>query len=357
MSKKRSFLYGALAAVLSIAAGGSMAVSVYATDYDASETIDLSADITDGIVVKSGANVILNLNGHTVGTTESEDAIYVENGATLTINGDGEITNANGYANIFNNGTVTINGGTVTHTGGYYAILNHGTMTIEDATVTSTSEGNSMVVNGYYNYGSTNERLGYVEGKGIAEPTMTINGGTFTGDVQNCIYKGDDASINNINGGTFSGTVYCVLQNVNEMTVSGGEFTNSYSGYPVVYNQWYDDSVDKGTTTITDGKFSSADEDSPLFENGDNSTIEISGGSYSLEPDEEFVVDGVEFNQQDNGRWEIDEEEPEVLPAETPEQENPATVDGIFIAFGVLGASMLGLLAAIGVLSSIERRA
>ena len=51
------------------------------------------------------------------------------------------------------------------------------------------------------------------------------------------------------------------------------------------------------------------------------------------------------------------EEEPEILPAETPEQENPATVDGIFIAFGVLGASMLGLLAAIGVLSFIERRA
>lgn len=146
MSKKCSFLYGTLAVVLGVATGGSMVGPAYATDYSGSETIDLSADITDGIIIKNGANITLNLNGHTISTIESEDTIYVENGATLTISGDGEITNIAGKANIFNNGTVTINGGKITHTGNYYAILNHGEMIIEDATVTSTSEGNSMVV-------------------------------------------------------------------------------------------------------------------------------------------------------------------------------------------------------------------
>ncbi|MFR7820175.1 hypothetical protein [Candidatus Pseudoruminococcus sp.] len=357
MSKKCSFLYGTLAVVLGIATSGSMVGSVYATNYSGSETIDLSADITDGIIIKSGANITLNLNGHTISTTESEDTIYVENGATLTISGDGEITNIAGKANIFNNGVVTINGGKITHTGSYYAILNHGEMIIEDATVTSTSEGNSMVVNGYYNYTSTDERIGYVEGKGIANPTMTINGGTFTGDIKNCIYKGDDGSINNISGGTFSGAAACVLQNVNEMTISGGDFTNNNSGYPVINNQYYDDEIDKGVVTIEGGNFTSADENSPLFENGDNSTIEISGGSYSLEPDEEFIVDGIGFNQQDNNRWEIDApEEPETLPTVTEEQ-NPATADDILTTTGILATLMLGLLAIIGALGFNKRRA
>lgn len=161
---------------------------------------------------------------------------------------------------------------------------------------------------------------------------MTINGGTFTGDIKNCIYKGDDGSINNISGGTFSGAAACVLQNVNEMTISGGDFTNNNSGYPVINNQYYDDEIDKGVVTIEGGNFTSADENSPLFENGDNSTIEISGGSYSLEPDEEFIVDGIGFNQQDNNRWEIDApEEPETLPTVTEEQ-NPATADDKFHA-------------------------
>lgn len=229
-------------------------------------------------------------------------------------------------------------------------------MIIENATVTSTSEGNSMVVNGYYNYTSTDERIGYVEGKGIANPTMTINGGTFTGDIKNCIYKGDDGSINNISGGTFSGAAACVLQNVNEMTISGGDFTNNNSGYPVINNQYYDDEIDKGVVTIEGGNFTSADENSPLFENGNNSTIEISGGSYSLKPDEEFMVDGIELNRQDNDRWEINApEEPETLPTVTEEQ-NPATADGILTTC-ILATLMLGLLAIIGALSFNKRRA
>lgn len=53
MSKKCSFLYGTLAVVLGVATGGSMVGPAYATDYSGSETIDLSADITDGIPCNS----------------------------------------------------------------------------------------------------------------------------------------------------------------------------------------------------------------------------------------------------------------------------------------------------------------
>ena len=114
-----------------------------------------------------------------------------------------------------------------------------------------------------------------------------------------------------------------------------------------------DGSTPLSTVTIKNGYFDVKFEIEAIFDNN----LFIEGGTFTEENIDEYIVDGLEKVDNGDGTWTVKAPEPEVLPAETPEQENPATVDGIFIAFGVLGASMLGLLAAIGVLSSIERRA
>lgn len=80
-------------------------------------TVTLSEDITLTTPLAVTADMILDLNGHTI-TNKVEnaktDVIVVEEGATLTINGDGKVTAVSGndgYA-IIAKGKVIINGGT-----------------------------------------------------------------------------------------------------------------------------------------------------------------------------------------------------------------------------------------------------
>ena len=81
-------------------------------------TLDRDYVIGRPIYVKSGINAVLNLNGKTI-TNKKEnnkatDVIIVEEGATLTINGEGTIeavSGNDGYA-VIAEGTVIINGGT-----------------------------------------------------------------------------------------------------------------------------------------------------------------------------------------------------------------------------------------------------
>lgn len=82
--------------------------------------VDLPSDMEVGhpLVVRSGVEATLNLNGHTLKNNkmnEYTDLIIVEQGATLTINGDGTleaVSGNDGYA-VISEGTVIINGGTI----------------------------------------------------------------------------------------------------------------------------------------------------------------------------------------------------------------------------------------------------
>jgi hypothetical protein len=69
------------------------------------------------LVVRSGVEAVLNLNGHTLKNyimNEPTDLIVVEEGATLTINGEGtlEAVSGNDGYTVISEGTVIINGGT-----------------------------------------------------------------------------------------------------------------------------------------------------------------------------------------------------------------------------------------------------
>ena len=96
---------------------------------EVSENLTLSEDVTDGIVVKSGSDVTLNLGGHNV-STDNGDTIVVEKDATLTITGNGKVTNnINNKTTLFNSGKTIIDGGTFERinndSNSYYTILNH----------------------------------------------------------------------------------------------------------------------------------------------------------------------------------------------------------------------------------------
>ena len=78
--------------------------------------LESDIELTKGIEVPAGVNVVVNLNGKTIkntATTSPTDVFFVAPGAELTLNGEGNVTAVggnDGYA-VYSQGKVTINGG------------------------------------------------------------------------------------------------------------------------------------------------------------------------------------------------------------------------------------------------------
>ena len=235
-----------------------LAPNIFAVEL--TENLTLEEDLEDCIIVKGKSDITIDLNNHNITCTVS-DAIYVENGATLTIKGDGVVQSVTkGKAAIFNNGIVTLNGGTYTADNektAYYSILNHGEMTInEGVTVSQTNyKTSSLFDNGYSSYSSTNERKGYVEGKGMSSPILTINGGLFDGGMNTI--KNDDGAILEINDGHFINNIQVAVMNWNIATINGGVFEvpTGNDKTTVFVGSYGNNSVDKGILIINDGIF------------------------------------------------------------------------------------------------------
>lgn len=201
------------------------------------ETVTLLTNTAEDITIAQDKDITLDLNGKTL-TNSAGDTITVALGANLTIEGEGTVDNiSHGKAAVYNNGFVTLNGGTYTRSketgdvkvdkNSYYNILNHGSMTInKDVTVEQSGNFSSLVVNGYYDYEgvtSKGEKSQYIEGTNVAEPTLTIKGGTFSGGINTL--KNDDGGNITINGGTVTNYTQAALQNHNVATINGGTFT------------------------------------------------------------------------------------------------------------------------------------
>lgn len=258
-------------------------------------TIKLAADITGDVVIPEDANITIDLNGKKI--TNSVGHTIMNNG-TLTIKGEGTVDNiTHGKAALYNKGTVTLNGGTFDRTqengqsdsssGGnsYYTIKNVGNMTINEGVNVLTAKGNgelgrfsSLVANGYYN-GTT-----YDNDKGVDNPTLIINNGTFSGGLNTI--KNDDRAELTINDGTFKNFYQATVQNHNIATINGGTYKAASDASSTgketygVYNCGCGANIDLGTLTVTGGIFEGAD-----YAIADVSRqpaiVNISGGSFS----------------------------------------------------------------------------
>jgi len=278
--------------------------------------ITLTQDYTGDFVVSATKPVTVHLGGCTV-TNKEGDTFTVNLGSSLTIDGEGTVDNTtHGKADICNNGTVVLSGGKYTRSkeaenskdssGGnsYYNILNHGQMTInEGVTVYSSGHFSSLIDNGYYSYTSTNPRSGYVSGTNQAAPSLTINGGDFSGGLNTV--KNDDNATLTIHDGTFTNTTQGVIQNNHEATINGGTFTaatnDSGDYYMAVHSRHFDGSYDSGATTINGGTFTGHIRSGEFKDPNGGSTggkITINGGTFTGDLD---VVSGnpVEVNGGD----------------------------------------------------------
>ncbi len=262
-------------------------------------TYDLTCSITGNFTVTSTDPVTINLNGFTITNDPSSegtgDTFTVNPGSSLTIAGEGTVDNtSHGKAAIYNNGIVTLNGGTYTRSAenssytdsedpdlnSYYVILNHGEMTInEEVNIVSSGTYSSLINTGYRDYLAEDERSGYIEGKGQKYPQLTINGGTFEGGV--ITIKNDLNGTLEINGGNFTNSTVGNIQNAYITTIHGGNFKHKAGTNHIasVYVGGADAPYSKGITTINGGTF----EGGTIIAHGDEAgkaSMIVNGGSF-----------------------------------------------------------------------------
>lgn len=328
--------------------------------------VTLGDDITASITVKNGNTVTLNLNGHKLTNEAGSDTIYVEMGGTLIIKGTGTVDNiSHGRAAIFNNGTVTLNGGTYTRSAevgtgkdpdsnngnSWYTICNHGVMTVNaGVTVTNTGTFSSVFENGYQSYTGNNERSNHVAGTNNAAPALTVNGGTFEGG--KITIKNDDGGILKIGGGRFTNNGNRVVFNANKAEINGGEFycPATYFGNEIAVDTLYaDGGQNAGQLTITGGTFDGKVTQS----NGAVTTV--SGGTFKKGVDESYIVDGKKLDANGNV---VPESITIIVPSEggsttttpsTDNTKNPSTGanDFVGVAAAMAVVSLLGAAAVI----------
>jgi len=333
---------------------------------DAGETtITLTENVTESITIPKGKTVTLNLNGKTLTNEAGKDTITVALGGTLTIEGTGTVDNvSHGRAAVYNNGTVTINGGTFTRSleagtadpdsangNSWYTICNHGVMTVNaGATVKNKGTFSSVFENGYYSYAKNAEREGYVEGINNAAPKLTINGGTFEGG--KITIKNDDGGILKIGGGRFTNKGNRVVFNANKAEINGGEFycPATYFGNEIAVDTLYaDGGQNAGQLTITGGTFDGKVTQS----NGAVTTV--SGGTFKKGVDKSYIVDGKKLDANGNV---VPESITIIVPSEggsttttpsTDNTKNPSTGanDLVGVAAAMAVVSLLGAAAVI----------
>lgn len=278
--------------VMAMAEGSTLQSRIDAGD----TTITLTENVTESITIPKDKTVTLNLNGNTLTNEANKDTITVALGGALTIEGPGTVDNvSHGRAAVYNNGTVTINGGTYTRSkeagtgktgednangNSWYTICNHGIMTV-NAGVTVENKGtfSSLFENGYQSYtGSTGERSNYVDGTNQAAPSLTINGGTFKGG--KITIKNDDGGTLVINDGMFTNNGNRTVFNANKATINGGEFycPATYFGNEIAVDTLHaDGGQNAGQLNIYGGTFNGR------ITKNEGSNVGISGGTFNTD--------------------------------------------------------------------------
>ena len=260
------------------------------------DTVKLVNNVTEAVTIPADKTITLDLNGKKLTNADGQDTITVTLGASLTVTGSGTVDNVtHGKAAIYNNGTVILNGGSYTRSAeastsikdangnSYYNILNHGTMTIgKNASVTSRGSFSSLIANGYYNFSDTNPRSGYVSGTNQETPSLTINGGTFSGGINTI--KNDDNATLTVNNGSFSNMTQAAIQNNHVATINGGTFDAKANH--AIENRHFDGGHNTGSVTVTSGTFTGG-----LYTTT-GATWSISGGTFSSDPSVYVVGNG-----------------------------------------------------------------
>lgn len=284
-------------AEVSAAAGTALPAAVDGVITLENGTYVMSEDTTATIKVPNGKNATLDLNGKTLTNKTGEHTIIVENGATLTITGNGIVDNvSHGKGAIVNSGEVTLNGGTFKRSaengiyspygnGGnsWYTIANYGTMEINTGVTVENAGGySSMIRNG---------------GEATADCNLTIRGGNFTGGINTV--KNDLFGVLTINGGNFSNTDQYVIMNWNKAEITAGTFQTLDTASAVLFTSAFGSNANYvGELTISGGEFKHASDTQEMIvdhhDESNKGNAVVTGGKFDADISKYIPTDYVQ---------------------------------------------------------------
>ena len=284
-------------AEVSAAAGTALPAAVDGVITLENGTYVMSEDTTATIKVPNGKNATLDLNGKTLTNKTGEHTIIVENGATLTITGNGIVDNvSHGKGAIVNSGEVTLNGGTFKRSaekgtyspngnGGnsWYTIANYGTMEINTGVTVENAGGySSMIRNG---------------GNVTADCNLTIEGGNFAGGINTV--KNDSFGVLTINGGNFSNTAQYVIMNWNKAEITAGTFRTLDTASAVLFTSAYGgDANTIGKLSISGGEFKHASDTQEMivdhYDETNKGNAVVTGGKFDADISKYIPTDYVQ---------------------------------------------------------------
>ena len=238
---------------------------------NAADQVVLTSNVTESVTIPAGQSIQLNLNDHKI--TNTADKHTITNNGTLTITGNGTVDNvSHGRAALYNekDATAIVESGTFTRSqeagtpsgnGGnsWYVVYNDGTLTFNGGTVEATGKFSSLVVSGQNN----------------ASAVMTINNGNFNNDF--IVIKAEGGTTN-ITGGTFNSPEQTLQSWDSITTVTGGTLNGAISSWV------WENSTTNGVTisgdAVVNGNLTAANYDN---KSSIASSITINGGKINGE--------------------------------------------------------------------------
>lgn len=301
-------------------------------------TVSLTKDETGSITISTGKTITLDLAGHKLTNTADNHTVTVETGATLTVTDSsaektGTIDNTSHQKGaVVNHGTFVLENGNLTRSAeasaapasegadptsgnnSWYVVWNTGDMTVNGGKIffSESNQGffSSLIDNGWKDPDNNTSK---------AFATLTITGGTLSGG--KITVKNDDYGILDVKGGTItqSYTSYTSIYNWNEATVSGGSINGAVVS--AGDGKTGEDACEHGKLEIS-GNATFSDR----IIGAANSTIEISGGTFKVQPNAAFLKPGLSATEKDGTFSITPAETGTVYPARLADQsETPIT--------------------------------
>lgn len=238
---------------------------------DATDQVVLTSNVTESVTIPAGKCIQLNLNDHKI--TNTADKHTITNNGTLTITGNGTVDNvSHACAALYNekDATAIVESGTFTRSqeagtpsgnGGnsWYVVYNDGTLTFNGGTVEATGKFSSLVVSGQNN----------------ASAVMTINNGNFNNDF--IVIKAEGGTTN-ITGGTFNSPEQTLQSWDSITTVTGGTLNGAISSW--VWKNSATNGVTISGDAVINGNLTAANYDN---KSSIASSITINGGKINGE--------------------------------------------------------------------------
>lgn len=299
----------------------------------------LTSNVTESVTIPAGKSIQLNLNDHKITNTAGKHTIT--NNGTLTIAGNGTVDNvSHGRAALYNekDATAIVESGAFTRSqeagnspsssGGnsWYVVYNDGTLTFNGGTVESTGKFSSLIVSGQndssavmtINNGNFSNGFIVIKAEG---GTTNITGGTFNSPEQT-LQNWD--SITTVTGGTLNGAISSwVWENstTNGVTISGDAVVN---GNLTAANYDNKSSI-ASSITINGGKINGELKKRNIDDAADatytGAKFEVTAGTFTKKFSASYLASGLALKENADGTYTVGEKTVDTKPAKPEKTE------------------------------------